>query len=122
MTIEVQNCYNQLNTHTYQNVDVIDGMDDNTFTVICKDTDRKLEYPYGEYNWEEIEYKQSLLTGGSNLIIDAPKDCAHTMTIQDCDQIILNQKGIEVKVNIPIENFDAIEYLTINKYKFKRVK
>ena len=45
-----------------------------------------------------------------------------TLTIQNCDKIILKSKCIEVEVKIEIDNFDDFDYIVINGIKFRREK
>ena len=44
-----------------------------------------------------------------------------TLTIQNCDKIILKPKSLEVEVKIEKDNFDDFDYIIINGHKFKRV-
>ena len=44
-----------------------------------------------------------------------------TLTIQNCDKIILKPKSLEVEVKIEKDNFDDFDYIIINEYKFKKV-
>lgn len=123
MNIEVYSLYNQMNTHIYQNVNVVD-VDENTFIVIDNKTGEKWEYPHGEYNWKLILNEEGFYRIYSNSIQNAQLITEpfepNTLTINNCDKIILTEKGINVKVEIKIENFDDIEYIVINDYKFKR--
>ena len=44
-----------------------------------------------------------------------------TLTIQNCDKIILKLKSLEVEVKIEKDNFDDFDFIEINGHKFKRV-
>lgn len=44
-----------------------------------------------------------------------------TLTIQNCDKIILKPKSLEVEVKIEKDNFDDFDYIIINGHKFKKV-
>lgn len=44
-----------------------------------------------------------------------------TLTIQNCDKIILKPKSLEVEVKIEKDNFDDFDFIEINGHKFKRV-
>lgn len=45
-----------------------------------------------------------------------------TLTIQNCDKVILKPKGLEVEVKIEKDNFDDFDYIVINGLKFRREK
>lgn len=45
-----------------------------------------------------------------------------TITIENCEHIYLTQKGIDIKVDIHIDDFDKIEEIIINGRKFKKVE
>ena len=44
-----------------------------------------------------------------------------TLTIQNCDKIILKPKSLEVEIKIEKDNFDDFDFIEINGYKFKKV-
>lgn len=44
-----------------------------------------------------------------------------TLTIQNCDKIILKPKSLEVEVEIEKDNFDDFDFISINGHKFKKV-
>lgn len=44
-----------------------------------------------------------------------------TLTIQNCDKIILKPKNLEVEVKIETANFDDFDFIEINGHKFKKV-
>lgn len=44
-----------------------------------------------------------------------------TLTIQNCDKIILKPKSLEVEVKIETANFDDFDFIEINGHKFKKV-
>lgn len=45
-----------------------------------------------------------------------------TLTIQNCEKIILKPKSLEVEVKIEKDNFGDFDYIFINGIKFKREK
>ncbi len=45
-----------------------------------------------------------------------------TVTIEGVEHIYLTQKGIDIKVEVHIDNFDKIEEIIINGRKFKKVE
>ena len=45
-----------------------------------------------------------------------------TLTIENCEKIILKPKGIEFEAELPIKHFDDIEEIIINGKKFVRVE
>lgn len=51
---------------------------------------------------------------------DNPIDL-RTLTIQNCDKIILKPRSLEVEVKIEKDNFDDFDYIEINGHKFKKV-
>lgn len=51
---------------------------------------------------------------------DNPMD-TRTLTIQNCDKIILKPKSLEVEVKIETANFDDFDFIEINGHKFKKV-
>lgn len=44
-----------------------------------------------------------------------------TLTIQNCDKIILKPKSLEVEVKIEKDNFDDFDFIEINGHRFKKV-
>lgn len=44
-----------------------------------------------------------------------------TLTIQNCDKIILKPRSLEVEVKIEKDNFDDFDYIVINGHRFKKV-
>lgn len=44
-----------------------------------------------------------------------------TLTIQNCDKIILKPKSLEVEVKIEKDNFDDFDSIEVNGIKFKKV-
>lgn len=115
MNIEVYNLYNQMNTHIYQNVDVVEEND--SFTVIDNYTNKKTEYLlYDGYSWRELTSNEEEV-----LEIHSKSDINYkNIVIPGCKKIILTEKGINAQIEITFENFDNIEYIVINDYKFKR--
>ncbi len=51
---------------------------------------------------------------------DNPIDL-RTLTIQNCDKIILKPKSLEVEIKIEKDNFDDFDFIEINGHKFKKV-
>lgn len=45
-----------------------------------------------------------------------------TLTIQNCDKIVLKPRSLEVEVKIEIDNFNEFDYIVINGIKFRREK
>lgn len=45
-----------------------------------------------------------------------------TLTIENCEKIILKPKGVEFEAELPTEHFDIIEEIIINGNKFVREK
>lgn len=45
-----------------------------------------------------------------------------TLTIENCEKIILKPKGVEFEAELPTEHFDDIEEIIINGNKFVREK
>lgn len=66
-------------------------------------------------NYDKVETVKLMLDNSS------PID-ERTLTIQNCDKIILKSKCIEVEVKIEIDNFDDFDYIVINGIKFRREK
>ena len=74
--------------------------------------------------FEPIEYKLDF-TGANiaKLNIDENKVMdSKTLTIQNCDKIILKPKSLEVEVKIGKDNFDDFDFIVVNGHKFKKVK
>lgn len=44
-----------------------------------------------------------------------------TLTIQNCDKIIIKPKSLEVEIKIEKDNFDDFDFIEINGHKFKKV-
>lgn len=65
--------------------------------------------------YEEGVITAKLITDKDNLI--DPR----TLTIQNCDKIILKPKSLEVEVKIEKDNFDDFDFIEINGHKFKKV-
>ena len=45
-----------------------------------------------------------------------------TLTIENCEKIILKPKGIEFEAELPTKHFDEIEEIVINGIKFVKEK
>ena len=50
------------------------------------------------------------------------KYAPNTIVIERVEHIYLTQKGIDVKVDVHIDDFDKIEEIIINGRKFKKVE
>lgn len=44
-----------------------------------------------------------------------------TLTIRNCDKIVLKPKGLEIEIKVEKDNFDDFDYIEINGHKFRRV-
>lgn len=73
----------------------------------------KKSYP-SAFKYDKVETVKLMLDNGS------PID-ETTLTIQNCDKIILKPRSLEVEVKIEIDNFDDFDYIIINGIKFKKV-
>ena len=80
----------------------------------CWFTDPQNECENFESHEEGVIIAQ-LMTDKDNLID------SRTLTIQNCDKIILKPKSLEVEVKIEKDNFDDFDFIEINGHKFKRV-
>ena len=71
---------------------------------------------------ERIENKEEPEVVNAKLMtdIDTCMD-PRTLTIQNCDKIILKPKSLEVEVKIEKDNFDDFDYIIINEHRFKKV-
>lgn len=65
---------------------------------------------------EEPEVVNAKLMTDINTCMDP-----RTLTIQNCDKIILKPKSLEVEVKIEKDNFDDFDYIVINGHRFKKV-
>ncbi len=69
-----------------------------------------------------IENKEEPEVVNANLMTD--KDTyidRRTLTIQNCDKIILKPRSLEVEVKVEKDNFDDFDFISINGHKFKKV-
>lgn len=70
-----------------------------------------------------IENKEEPKVVNARLITDKDKSIdRRTLTIQNCDKIILKPKNLEVEVKIGKDNFDDFDSIEINGRKFEVVK
>lgn len=72
---------------------------------------------------EPIERKLDF-TGAKIVKLDIDEDRVmdtRTLTIQNCDKIILKPKSLEVEVKIEKDNFDDFDFIVVNGHKFKKV-
>ena len=76
-----------------------------------------------EYEKESFSYNsEDEKTETAKLIPDNGRPIVkRTLTIQNCDKIILKPKNLEVEVKIEKDNFDDFDYIIINGHKFKKV-
>lgn len=106
---------------------VIDNCLGNFIVIDCTN-DKVHTYSHAEYSWKEVPREVSKVTSlddkvrTEKLTLDngRPID-KRTLTIQNCDKIILKPKSLEVEVKIEKDNFDDFDYIIINGHKFKRV-
>lgn len=69
-----------------------------------------------------IENKEEPEVINAKLITNKDKSMdRRTLTIQNCDKIILKPKSLEVEVKIEKDNFDDFDYIVVNGHKFKKV-
>lgn len=66
--------------------------------------------------------EEKLYVKNENIIGDAFTNLPANITIENCEHIYLTQKGIDVKVDVHIDDFDKIKEIIINGRKFKKVK
>lgn len=98
------------------------------FTVIDCTNDKVYTYSHAEYSWKEVPREASKVTSLDDKVItarlvtnkDKPLD-SRTLTIQNCDKIILKPKSLEVEVKVEKDNFEDFDSIVINGIKFKRV-
>lgn len=71
---------------------------------------------------ERVEDKKEPEVVNAKLMtdIDTCMD-SRTLTIQNCDKIILKPKSLEVEIKIEKDNFDDFDFIEINGHKFKKV-
>lgn len=104
---------------------VIDNCLGNFIVIDCTN-DKVYTYSYAEYSWEKLPRESNRLTFQSDkvetikLMPDNGID-PRTLTIQNCDKIILKPKSLEVEVKIEKDNFDDFDFIEINGHKFKKV-
>lgn len=46
----------------------------------------------------------------------------NTISVGGCDKIVLSPKGLEIEIDVKIDNFDKFEFIEINGKRFKRVR
>lgn len=104
---------------------VIDNCLGNFIVIDCTN-DKVYTYSHAQYSWKEIPRKVSKVKSLDDkietvkLMPDNGID-KRTLTIQNCDKIILKPKSLEVEVKIEKDNFDDFDFIEINGHKFKRV-
>lgn len=106
---------------------VIDNCLGNFIVIDCT-TDKVFTYSHAEYSWKEVPREVSKVTSlddkvrTEKLTLDNSRSMdATTLTIQNCDKIILKPKSLEVEVKIEKDNFDDFDYIVVNGHKFKKV-
>lgn len=106
---------------------VIDNCLGNFIVIDCT-TDKVYTYSYAEYSWKEVPREASKVKSlddkvrTEKLTLDNSRSMdTTTLTIQNCDKIILKPKSLEVEVKIEKDNFDDFDYIVVNGHKFKKV-
>lgn len=100
---------------------VIDNCLGNFIVIDCTN-DKVYTYSHAEYSWKEVPRETSKTINAKLMTdIDTCMD-PRTLTIQNCDKIILKPKNLEVEFKIEKDNFDDFDYIAINGHKFKKVK
>lgn len=106
---------------------VIDNCLGNFIVIDCTN-DKTYTYSYAEFSWKEVPREVSKIKSlddkvrTEKLTLDNSRSMdATTLTIQNCDKIILKQKSLEVEVKIEKDNFDDFDYIVVNGHKFKKV-
>ena len=46
----------------------------------------------------------------------------NTISLGNCEKIVLSPKGLEIEIDVAIDNFDKFEYIEFNGKRFKRVR
>lgn len=46
----------------------------------------------------------------------------NTISLGGCEKIVLSPKGLEIEIDVEIDNFDKFEFIEINGRRFKRVR
>ena len=105
---------------------VIDNCLGNFIVIDCTN-DKVYTYSHAEYSWEKWPKESGKVTLQSDkaetarLITDKDKSIdRRTLTIQNCDKIILKPKNLEVEFKIEKDNFDDFDYIVVNGHRFKR--
>lgn len=106
---------------------VIDNCLGNFIVIDCTN-DKVYTYPYAQYSWKEVPREASKVKSlddkvrTEKLTLDNSRSMdATTLTIQNCDKIILKPKSLEVEVKIEKDNFDDFDFIVVNGHKFKKV-
>ena len=106
---------------------VIDNCLGNFIVIDCTN-DKVFTYSHAQYSWKEIPRKVSKVKSlddkvrTEKLTLDNSRSIdTTTLTIQNCDKIILKPKNLEVEFKIEKNNFDDFDYIVINGHRFKRV-
>lgn len=106
---------------------VIDNCLGNFIVIDCT-SDKVYTYSYAEYSWKEVPREASKVKSlddkvrTEKLTLDNSRSMdTTTLTIQNCDKIILKPKNLEVEFKIEKDNFDDFDYIVINGHRFKKV-
>ena len=106
---------------------VIDNCLGNFIVIDCTN-DKVYTYSYAEYSWEKWPKESGEVTLQSDKaetvkpILDSSRSIdKRTLTIQNCDKIIIKPKSLEVEVKIEKDNFEDFDFIEINGHKFKKV-
>lgn len=83
---------------------------------ICFEPPIECEKGSSSYNLEDEKTETVKLKPDSDRPIEK-----RTLTIQNCDRIILKPRSLEVEVKIETANFDDFDFIEINGHKFKKV-
>lgn len=106
---------------------VIDNCLGNFIVIDCTN-DKVYTYSYAQYSWKEVLREVSNVDSlddkvKTEKLMTNREDCytPRTLTIQNCDKIILKPKSLEIEVKIEKDNFDDFDFISINGHKFKKV-
>ncbi len=105
---------------------VIDNCLGNFIVIDCTN-DKIYTYSHAEYSWERWPKESGKVTLQSDkvrtkeIMLDNSRSMdTTTLTIQNCDKIILKPRSLEVEVKIEKDNFDDFDSIVINGHRFKR--
>lgn len=103
---------------------VVGGTDEKYEVGMCTNSNCILDHCYFSDCFNNCECfepdREGVIT--ARLITDKDKSMdRRTLTIQNCDKIILKPKSLEVEIKIEKDNFDDFNFIVINGHKFKKV-